>query len=445
MPFSRGRELRGGADIEGAMPPPSTDSPREPRPTGEGERLLGLDVLRGFALFGVMLVNVEFWFRTTPLRLAQASARPQGLADRVVDVLLPVLFEGRFMGLFALLFGAGLAAQAERAAARGGGGAGFLARRLGVLFLLGVLHVLLLWSGDILHLYAIVGLVLWAVVLRRRPRTLAVALVAVLVLPIVIATAVSIARPAGAPPPATPDDPALAARIDALVQTVRHGSWTEIARARLQEYVEFLPKRGFALGSSLLMASIGVLAWKTGALARPHEHRRALRWSLIVGFTFGLGQAALHTAIRLAPALGAITPLRRLVANCLFAAQASAVLAYAAAVLLLLEQPRTRRLLLPLAAAGRMALTNYLLQSVIGSLVFFGFGLGLYDRLGLTAGALLVVAVYLGQVALSNAWLRRFRFGPVEWAWRSLAYGRAQPMRAPGAPYGVGAPARRTE
>lgn len=410
------------------------DSPRVAGPTGEGERLLTLDVLRGFALLGVMLVNVEFWFRTTPLRLAQAAARPGGVADRIVDVLLPVLFEGRFLGLFALLFGAGLAAQVDREAARGGRGGALLARRLGVLFLLGGLHVLLLWSGDILHLYAIAGLLLWAVVLRRRQRTLAVALGVVLVLPIVIATAVSIARPSAGPPPAAPDDPALAARIDALVQTMRHGSWTEIARARLHEYVEFLPKRGFALGSALLMGSIGVLAWRTGALARPREHRRALRWSLIVGYTFGLGQAALHTAIRRVPALEGFTLLRRLVANCLFAAQASMVLAYAATVLLLLEQPGTRRLLLPLAAAGRMALTNYLLQSVIGSLIFFGFGLGLYDRLGLAAGALLVVAVYVGQVALSNAWLRRFRFGPVEWVWRSLAYGRAQPMRAVAAP-----------
>ncbi|MCC6557203.1 MAG: DUF418 domain-containing protein [Polyangiaceae bacterium] len=413
------------------MPRTPTDAPREAEPTGEGERLITLDVLRGFALFGVLLVNLEFWFRTTPLRLAQRAARPPGLADRIVDVLLPALFEGRFIGLFALLFGAGLAAQADRRAARGARVGPFLARRMGVLFVLGVLHVLLLWSGDILHLYAIVGLLLSAAVLGRRQRTIAVALGCLLALPVVIAAIVSIAAPASAPAGA-PEDPALAAKIDALVHTMRHGSWMDIARARLDEYVEFLPKRAFGLGSSLLMASLGVLVWRTGVLARPREHRRALRWALIVGSTYGLGQAVLHALLKRTPVLAEAATLRRLVANCTPSAHASMVLAYAAALVLLLEHPRARRALVFLAAAGRMALTNYLLQSVIGSLLFFGFGLGLYDRLGLTTGALLVVAVYLAQVALSNAWLRRFRFGPVEWAWRSLTYGRAPPMRAAG-------------
>jgi uncharacterized protein len=104
-------------------------------------------------------------------------------------------------------------------------------------------------------------------------------------------------------------------------------------------------------------------------------------------------------------------------------------LAYAAGILLLLQRERPRALLTHLAPVGRMALTNYLLQSVIGSLIFYGVGLGLYDKLGPAAGALIIIAVFAAQVLVSPLWLRRFRFGPVEWVWRSLTYWKAQPMR----------------
>jgi len=104
-------------------------------------------------------------------------------------------------------------------------------------------------------------------------------------------------------------------------------------------------------------------------------------------------------------------------------------LAYAAALLLWLRGPRARPLAAPIAAAGQMALTNYLAQSICLSLIFYGYGLGLSARLGSAPAALLGLALYAVQLAVSGAWLRRYRFGPVEWLWRSLTYGRRQPMR----------------
>jgi uncharacterized protein len=111
------------------------------------------------------------------------------------------------------------------------------------------------------------------------------------------------------------------------------------------------------------------------------------------------------------------------------AAMIASTLAYGALILLALERERSRAILAHLAPVGRMALSNYLLQSVICSLLFYGFGLGLYDKLGSAAGALLAVAIFAAQIELSRAWFTRFQFGPVEWLWRSLTYGRSQPMR----------------
>ncbi len=110
-------------------------------------------------------------------------------------------------------------------------------------------------------------------------------------------------------------------------------------------------------------------------------------------------------------------------------AMASSALAYGALLLLALERDALRPVLAHLGPVGRIALSNYLLQTVVSSLLFFGFGLGLYDKLGTTAGALIAVAIFAAQIAASRLWLNRFQFGPVEWLWRSLAYGRAQPMR----------------
>jgi uncharacterized protein len=107
-------------------------------------------------------------------------------------------------------------------------------------------------------------------------------------------------------------------------------------------------------------------------------------------------------------------------------------LAYGAGLLLVLRSPAATRLAAPFAAVGQMALTNYLTQSLVLSLLFYGYGLGLYGRLGSMSTAGVGLAVYAGQVVFSRTWLRRYRFGPVEWLWRSLTYGRGQPMRRAG-------------
>ena len=142
-------------------------------------------------------------------------------------------------------------------------------------------------------------------------------------------------------------------------------------------------------------------AWRSGLLREPDRHRGKLVAALVFGAVGGVAYASLPSLL---------------------------ALAYVSALLLLLTPGRTTSL--PgLAAMGRMALTNYILQSIVLGFVFYGYGFGLFGRIGSAAAAGIGVLIYLIQVQLSQYWLGRFRFGPFEWLWRSLAYGRRQPMR----------------
>lgn len=403
-----------------------------PAPTGAADRIDALDILRGFALFGVLLVNLEFWFRTTQYRYHLSRFPYPSLPDRIVDAILPVFFEVRFLSLFSFLFGAGLAIQLERAERSQARPFRLLARRFGVLLGIGAAHIFLIWSGDILHVYAVVGLFVLPL-LRRKPKTLAIVAACIIALPAVgnlVVRLVQLALGRGAVQ--ARDTAALAetrALIEENVRVFGQGSWLEIARARLDDYVQFAPPLALVMIQAFVMALLGVVAWKRGVFVRPADHRPLLRRTLAVGLIFGIGFSIARVALEELDLPEVPLWIWRSTEGFFPAAMIASTLAYGALILLALERERSRAILAHLAPVGRMALSNYLLQSVICSLLFYSFGLGLYDKLGPAAGALLTVAIFTAQIGLSRAWFTRFQFGPVEWLWRSLTYGRSQPMR----------------
>ena len=397
-------------------------------PTDPSERLQALDVLRGFALLGILFVNLNYWFRTYPGAARLEPDRWSGLPDRAAELLIATFFNARFLTLFSMLFGAGLALQLERVDARGGRVYRFAARRLAGLFLFGVAHVALLWMGDILHLYALVGL-LYLLFLRRKTRTLTIWLGALLALPVLVTLGVLAVKGLARPPQSTQDLEPLRQQAAAALQAYGQPGWLAVARHRLHDYLAtagMLPVEAYA---ALIAFLTGLLAWRSGIVQRPTEHLPALRRTLALGLAFGLAQTALARALRhlLPPSLMGLSNLAFSLA---FAASLAMALAYAAGILLLLQRPAWPARLTPLAAAGRMALTNYLMQSLICGFIFHGYGLGLYDRLGPATGALITLGIYASQVLVSAWWLRHHRFGPVEWLWRAMTYGRSQPMRA---------------
>ncbi len=383
------------------------------RPVEGADRIEALDVLRGVALLGVLLVNLLSDFR---IPLAEHLLRfhtATGHLDRLVDVLVAAFLEFKAITLFSLLFGAGLGGFDKRAAARGAGARLLLARRLAVLLGIGLAHMLLVWNGDILTLYAACGLLLLPVL--RLP-------VAAQVVAGVVAAALPWVVDLG---PAIPDEDALRSMAAEARGVYARGSYAEVLafhRAETRQLI--IPLLLGVLPRTLGVMLLGLASWRAGVVRDPPGHRGLLWVVAIAGGVVGGSATALHVA---SASTGSPSPVPGRLLDA--ASSLPLALAYASILLLAGRGSRGRPLVSAVAAVGRMALTNYLAQSLALGLIFYGYGLGWSGHLGSAPAALVGLALYAGQLAFSSAWLRRYRFGPAEWAWRSLTYGRRQPMR----------------
>lgn len=423
-----------------ALPAPTIAAPAI-GPVSGAERIEAIDILRGIAILGILVVNMGlFSLPEVPMRELWPNA-----LDGTVDRLTLFLAQEKFKTLFSFLFGLGLVVQMMRAEARGGRFLPLYARRLGILFLLGILHFLFLWDGDILHDYALIA----CVVLLFRQRALntllasAAAFLSVAVLFYGLMTYYAVTREA--PPAVTAwisyetgvDDPATATteisteELDEYDRVVAHGTYAELVALRARELPRDLsPDTDDAYVIALFL--LGVYAGRRRLFQDPAAHRpflrRVQRWGALVGI---VANAAFAAGGSYDPAPTSVPEnLGRL---CLLVGAPALTLSFAATIILLAEDEVWRRRLAPLAAVGRTALSNYLLQSVICTTLFYGYGLGLFGKVRPSLGLLLTLGIFLVQVPLSAWWLRRFRFGPVEWLWRSATYWRLQPMRLAGA------------
>ncbi|GIH96876.1 DUF418 domain-containing protein [Planobispora siamensis] len=383
-----------------------------------GDRIAAIDALRGFALLGIVVVNIAY---------LASGHRMAGLAepwfsaplDWEVRWTVTLLFENKFYLLFSFLFGYSFTLQIDSAARSGKAFVPRFLRRLAGLFLLGVAHAVLLFPGDILVTYSVVGLVLLAA--RRLPAraamTCAAALTALLALGLFLLAALALlgADASGM----VAGDAAEAARTDRALG----GSATAIITEHVHALEKIVILRVFFQGPAVLAAClVGLAAGRHRALAGVCGHTAVLRRIQLVGFPVGLvgallyahstwsGDGVRHGAYHMA---GQAVDL--LTAPLLAAA-------YAATLLRLL--PAAPRLTGALVPPGRMALTNYLGQSLICSMVFTGYGLGLVGRLSPMTVVTIAVAIFLLQAGYSRLWLRRHRYGPAEWLLRWLTNAR---------------------
>lgn len=416
----------------------TVDTPATTGPVLGRERIQTLDVLRGFALFGILLVNMEFF--SLPI-YTQVLSPPAftGPADRVASWLIAFLAEGKFYSLFSFLFGYGLTIQMARAAARGASFAPLYLRRLLVLLLIGLVHAFLIWVGDILVLYALLGVFL-LLFHRRKPTTILVWAGIFLLIPILLNTAllglVTLGRlvPEGAAQIDRSFAEAEAGYLAAAEQARRvysEGDFAAITAQRARDLAFFYPLTPFFAPSVFAMFLLGLYAGKRGLFQRVADHLSLWRRVLVWGLGIGLIGNFLYATVGEFASRAVPSPATLLATTAQTIGAPALCLGYAAVFTLLLQRGVWRRRLAPLAAVGRMALSNYLLQSLICTLIFNGYGLGLYGRVGPAPGLLLTVVIYLLQIPLSVWWMGRFQFGPAEWLWRSLTYLKPQPMRAP--------------
>ncbi|OZB51952.1 MAG: hypothetical protein B7X38_10925 [Stenotrophomonas sp. 14-69-23] len=392
------------------------------------ERIATLDVLRGLALLGILLMNMEAF--VGPLDLSTSGIDPhwQGV-DRWADAFVYIFVQGKFFTLFSLLFGAGFAVMAQRAEVAGRDFTRFYLRRSLGLLGIGLVHALLLWSGDILVVYALLSFLLLA--FREAPRAWLPVMGVLAYL-----AAIGLMLLLGALMLLVPDEVTAAqathaqAAIEAQRQAYGHGTYGQAVLQRLRDF-------GASLGALLVvgpqvlgMFLIGSWFARSGAIAHPGAHQRLFTW---------LRRGALPLGLAL---MLACTWYQPWLAPGRFDLRSAAVYGGSALAGLLMclgylaWGVRWSHALRWLAPAGRMALSNYLGQSLVCTLLFYGYGLGWFEQMGRAWQLLFAVALFAAQVALSRAWLRHFRFGPMEWLWRAITYWRWPPLRrdAAGAP-----------
>jgi uncharacterized protein len=394
--------------------------PERLAPVVAAERVVLLDVLRGLALYGVLLANMVWFDGIAFLPREEVAARSSKL-DEVAVFLIRIFVDGKAITLFSFLFGLGFAIQLDRAAARGQDGLPLYLRRLAILLALGAGHVLLLWCGDILWMYALVGFLM--VPFRRlSTRTLLGCAAALAFLPPMAVAIPAVERQLHRLAFA-PDDVAFRAQV---LAALRGSDRAELVRMQVRQVLHHASARplscfAWPLARFLVGYVVGRSRLLHDAAARLPFFRKLLGWGLGIGLACSVGTFVKRAFVRRGGTFPVAVDVALAVPDELGILALAA--AYTAALVLLMERPAWRRRLMRLAPVGQMALSNYLTQSLVCTFLFYGWGLGLIGKVGTAVVIPLTLAIFGVQMVVSRAWLSRFRFGPVEWLWRTLAYG----------------------
>lgn len=428
---------------------PALDAPALAAPAAS--RFDAIDVLRGFAVLGILAMNITVFAQPMAAYMNPSIIFPYQGIDRAGYWFTHIVFDLKMMTIFSMLFGAGVAMYAtkiERGASVSSVRWAWL-RRCAWLLAIGMVHAYIIWEGDILVSYSILGLlVLWWV--RRLPNwaLLSIASVLLVVSAVIslllgswffINTHPDIAINNWNMPPETvqqmsegfdeamKDMAPTPERIEEL-NAIYLADWYTLFKHRAATTFGFqmfmLPMFGPRLAAVMM---IGIVLFRTRVISAARSTRFYIT-SAAIGYAVGL--PLVIAGIRYNESHGFdIGYLMFTGAQFNYWGSLAVAYAHVAAVMLIVRSGILRPIVRGLQAAGRMAFTNYLSQSILCSLIFYGFGLGLFGRYSHAELLLFVLGIWNVQVLFSVFWLSRFRFGPAEWAWRSLSYWKLQPMR----------------
>jgi len=400
-------------------------------PVSRSDRIISIDVLRGFAVLGILIMNIQSFSMIGAAYLNPYAYGDLTGANYGVWFLSHLLADSKFMTIFSLLFGAGVVLMASRREASGRPTAGVHYRRMFWLIVFGLLHGLFLWYGDILYAYGICGLVVY-LFRRRSSKFLLVAGFLVVAVASLLTMFWQVTLPYW-PPEAVdqvevewwmPPPDTVQSELDAY-----RGSWSEqqpqrASRAIFMQTNHFLTETMWRAGGLML---IGMALFKLGVFGAERSRRFYLR---MTSLGFGLGLPIVVYGVLYCNDSG--WDVRSAFfggsqfnywGSLLFAA------GWIGLVMLACQTGSARLVTLRLAAVGQMALSCYLLQTIICTFIFYGHGLGLYGSVSRVGQALIMLAVWAVLLVFCPFWLKRFRFGPFEWLWRSLTYMKLQPLK----------------
>jgi uncharacterized protein len=399
-------------------------------PTAPSERLMSLDVLRGFAVLGILIMNIQSFSMIEAAYINPAAYGDLTGLNKLIWILSHLFADQKFMTIFSIMFGAGIALMTSKIEAKGQSSAGLHYRRTFWLLIIGLIHAYVFWHGDILVSYALCALL--AFLFRKlSPKKLLIVGIILIAVSSLLYFLSGLTVPfwdpetyQGTMASWKPGPEIIAKEISAF-----RGNWLEQMTIRAPSSLKFqtflfLFWTGWRAGGLML---IGMALYKWGILTNQRSKRFYLI-SMCIGFVIGI------------PIVG-YGMIRNFSANWLldfsmffgwqYNCWGSLFIAfgYICLIMIICKSMKVQKITSPFAAVGRMALTNYLLQTIICTIIFYGHGLGLFGHVERKNQILIVIAVWLIQLIISPVWLRYFRFGPAEWLWRSLTYLKLQPMK----------------
>ncbi len=399
-------------------------------PTRPAERIVAIDILRGFALLGILIMNIQGFAMPAAAYFNPTVYGDLTGANRWVWTLSHVFADQKFMTIFSLLFGAGIVLMSEKLDARGQRAWGLHYRRTFWLLLIGLAHAYLLWSGDILVAYALCGF--WVYWLRRlRPGWQMALGILVVSIPALILLATSLTMQFTPPEmlqELRADWRPAAATIAEEVASYR-GGWLEQMDARVPTTVEFqtFGLLFWALWRAGGLMLIGMALFRWGVLTGSRS-RGFYVGMVILGLAIGLPVVSWGVVQNFANSWSMEYSQFGPGAQPNYWGSLFVSAAYIGLLTLFARSDALPWLQNALAAVGRTALSNYLLQTILATAIFYGHGLGLFGSVERVGQICIVAAIWVVQLVVSPLWLRYYRFGPFEWLWRSLSYWRFQPM-----------------
>ncbi|MCA1801889.1 MAG: DUF418 domain-containing protein [Rhodothermaceae bacterium] len=401
-------------------------------PTPDEKRLVSLDILRGFAVIGIFVVNIQIMGCHFVHRGACKALWTSPL-DQAISMLIKLFFVNKFLSIFSFLFGLGIAMQFYRHLRKNTSVNLFFIRRLGGLLLIGALHIMLFWSGDILLIYALLGLLLLYLLRKSKKALLGVGLL-VLVFPFYhqLFGFISDVLHFNIVP-----------EIDGythqdLLAVNLQGSYFDTIKLRVSEYLYNLQHIHTGLvPRAFFMFTIGALLVRKGVLSDIEHYTSVIKWKMITAFIISfLFLITLYNLILpnmyildassliiLKKIIGRVTHLLYSLSNMVIAMFYIWLITYS------LRLNVVKTILSPLQYIGKMALTNYVMHSVIALFLFSSVGFGMYGSVSPTTGILIVLLVCVIQILWSKVWLTYFLYGPLEWCWRCFSYYKYLPMR----------------
>ena len=403
------------------------------------QRHISLDAMRGFAVMGILAMNIIGFAMPEWAYISPAAYGTDTLADKIAWAFSFVLIDGKMRGLFSLLFGASMMLIIDRAVAKGESATQIHYRRMAWLALFGLAHYFFIWFGDILFLYAIIGMIAFR--FRNWPpaKLIKVALI-IFVLGLALwglqfgglqlfqyyATRADASADMARQFRELMDSADLAFNV-APDLALHRGSYAAITMSKLDDWAEPLLLVVQSASETLPLMMIGMAMQKSGFLTGAWAVADYRRWAMRmvpVGLLLTLALAAWMVAV----------DFDRITALAIFyfwggIPRMLLTIGYAALLLLLIDHYRNHPMLARVAAAGRAAFSNYLGTSIAMTTIFYGYGFGLFGDVGRAGLWLFVLGAWAVMLLWSKTWLMTFHYGPLEWLWRSLARGKIQAMR----------------